>query len=91
MACLRNLAESNIGVTVDYKPRQNPALIRKASITEKCINTRTQKCPIKMCLHSGLCCKAEMCIACAPYQHCLHSVTSIFSQLYTRMSPCSNV
>lgn len=43
MAWLRKLAEKDIMVTVDCKSRQNPALFRKASITEKCVNIRTHK------------------------------------------------
>jgi hypothetical protein len=31
MSWLRKLAERDRGVTADYKPKQNPALIRKAS------------------------------------------------------------
>lgn len=39
-AWLRKLAEKDIRVTVDCKSRQNPALFRKASRTEKCVNIR---------------------------------------------------
>lgn len=43
MAWFKKLAERDRGVTEDCKPRQKPALIRKASITEKCVNIRTLK------------------------------------------------
>ena len=43
MAWLRKLAEKDLRVTVDGESRQNPVLFREASITEKCINIRTQK------------------------------------------------
>ena len=43
MAWLRKLAGKDLRVTVDSESRQNPVLFREASITEKCINIRTQK------------------------------------------------
>ena len=43
MAWLRKLAEKDLRVTVDGESRQNPVLFREASITETCINIRTQK------------------------------------------------